>query len=73
VDVLLSVIIVMGVTLLAVSVYMAWIGLKNVLVRRSTARYSECGHLRLNRSDVHHACWRCRHVLLGHPSRLIHH
>lgn len=70
---LLVVIIVLAAALLVVTAYMEWIGVMNLFTSRSAARYRECRHVRVDRSNATERCWRCRHNTLGHPSRLIHH
>jgi hypothetical protein len=72
-DALLVVIIAMGVVLLVVTSYMEWIGLMNLFTTRCAPRYGECGHVRVMRTGSFESCWRCRHVTITHPSRLIHH
>jgi hypothetical protein len=71
--VLLAVIVVLGVILLVVTAYMEWIGILNVLTRRSAAHYSGCGHLKAVRPSECDRCWRCRHQTVLHPSHLIPH
>jgi hypothetical protein len=73
VDNLVTVIIVMGVALLAVTAYMQWAGVMNLFTSRSAGRYGECGHLCFKRSDPYAQCWRCRPATISHSSRLIHH
>lgn len=72
-DALLSLIIVLGVSLLTVIAYMEWIGLMNLFASRAADRYPGCGHVHINRTDLHDTCWRCRHSVITHPSRLTHH
>jgi hypothetical protein len=70
---LLTVIILLGVGLFAVTSYMEWIGVMNLFTSKPAGRYAGCGHVRSNRSSSYERCWRCRHATLGHPTRLIHH
>ena len=72
-DILLTVIVVLGVALLAVTAYMEWIGVMSSFGSKSASRYRDCHHFRSNRISPHEKCWQCRHATLGHPSRLIHH
>jgi len=73
VDVLLSIIIVLGGVLLFATVYMEWIGLVNVITPRSGPRYDDCGHLRVNPVSSRSRCWRCRHRTIDHLLHPMHH
>jgi hypothetical protein len=66
VDILLTIIIVLGGLLLITTAYMEWIGLLNIVTPRGQSRYRECGHLRINPVAAHGRCWRCRHHTLDH-------
>ena len=61
VDPLLAVVIVIGGVLLAVTVYMEWIGIMNLVTPRSGPRYDDCGHVRGLPFSSHTSCWACRH------------
>lgn len=63
---LVAVIIVLGGALLAVTAYMEWIGVMNLLTTRSASRYPECGHVKANPTAKTTSCWHCRHVRVEH-------
>ena len=64
--VLIGVIVVLAAVLLVVSMGMEWIGIVNLLTPRSSARYTECGHVRIAQAAAGARCWRCRHHHLNH-------
>lgn len=61
---LVTVIIVLGVALLAASAYMEWIGVMNLFTARSAPRYPDCSHLKANPTSQSNRCWHCRHARL---------
>jgi hypothetical protein len=63
---LVSVIIVLGTLLLAVTMFMEWVGVMSLFTPRSGPRYDGCGHLRLIRTATADRCWGCRHARLEH-------
>ncbi|HWB66006.1 MAG TPA: hypothetical protein VG708_04165 [Mycobacteriales bacterium] len=59
--------VVLAAALFVVTSYMEWVGILNVLSKRSATRYDECGHLRAwPTSRPYTKCWHCRHVRLEH-------
>jgi hypothetical protein len=72
-DPLLAVIIAMGLALLAVIVYMEWLGVLSIVTFRSGSQHASCGHPKLTPANDRKLCWRCRHQHLDHAWRAIRH
>jgi hypothetical protein len=70
---LVTAIIVLGVTLLAATAYMEWIGLMSLVTPRTGPRHETCGHLRMNPIAAQVVCWRCRHTTTDRALHALHH
>lgn len=63
----LIVVVVLAALLFIVTSYMEWVGIMNVLTKRSGPRYDECGHLKAWPTfRAYTKCWHCRHARLDH-------
>ena len=63
---LIAVIVVLGTLLLVITAFMEWVGIMNLLTRRTGPRYLDCGHLKAVPTSRHDRCWHCRHARLEH-------
>jgi hypothetical protein len=59
-------ILIMATALVAVTAYMEWVGVRDLLEwdSRQTRRYPGCGHLARVPTSAHTRCSRCRHARL---------
>jgi hypothetical protein len=71
-DPLLAVIVFLALGLLAVTVYMEWLGVLSLVTFRSGRQHSECGHPKLTAANDLAMCWRCRHQRLDHALHVPH-
>lgn len=63
---LITVILILGLVLLAAVVFMDWVAIMSLFSTRSTVRHEGCGHVRALRTAGSDRCWRCRHRRLDH-------
>lgn len=69
----LTIIIILGAALLAVTAYMEWVGVMSVFTTRPARHCSECESvLKLPTAQPGTLCWRCRHQRLEHLRNLGH-